>query len=282
MLDPAWVALSLVEHVGGKKLRALLHHFGDPRAILSAPPDELQRVPGIGPKIAAGIHATSFHHIETALPKWQAAGITILTLDDPAYPDRLRRLDDAPPTLFVRGLWRAYSHAVAIVGTRTPSPDSERLAQHIASELAERGVLIVSGMALGIDRAAHLGTLACRDGYTVAVLGSGVLNIYPQENAKLAQAILSRGGALVSELHPSARPTPSHLVARNRLISAFSDAVIIVETSVTGGAMHAARRAFEQGRAVYAVDNGASGNQALIEAGATPINAQTPDLKTLS
>jgi DNA processing protein len=267
-VDPAWVALSLVDHLGGKKLRALVAYFnGDLGAILSASEAELRCVPGIGPKIAASIRATDVSRIEQALPRWQASGVRIITVQDTDYPAQLRAIDDAPPTLFTRGEWRPPIRAAAVVGTRQPSAQSVDAAQRLGYELAHRGCAVVSGLALGVDAAAHLGALSSPDGYTIAVLGGGVLNVYPPENRALAQAI-TRRGALVCEVHPAAEARTPALVARNRLISGLCDAVFVIETSVDGGAMHAARRAFEQGRVVYALDNGASGNRALIEMGA--------------
>ena len=129
----------------------------------------------------------------------------------------------------------------------------------------------MSGLALGVDTAAHLGALSSPDGYTLAVLGCGVLNVYPSENRGLADAIALRGG-LLCEVNPSAEAKTPAIVARNRLISGLCDALIVVETSIDGGAMHAAKRAFEQGRRVYALDTAASGNRLLIdEMGASPI-----------
>lgn len=278
MPDAAWVALSLAEHIGGKKLRALMAHFGgDPRAILNADAASLRQVPGIGPKIARVIENIDLAAVEAALPRWQAAGITLCALCDPSYPARLAAVDDAPPTLFIRGKLPASTlRAVAIVGTRQPSRKAVETAEQLSMGLAQRGVVIVSGLALGIDRAAHLGALAV-GGRTLAVLGSGVLNIYPQANAPLAQAILARG-AVISEVNPAAQPNATTLVARNRIISGLSDALIVVESSVEGGAMHAARRALEQGRKVYAVESDASGNRALIAAGAVPLVGYRVDM----
>lgn len=278
MPDAAWVALSLAEHIGGKKLRALMAHFGgDPRAILNADAAALRQVPGIGPKIARIIENIDLAAVEAALPRWQAAGITLCALCDPSYPARLAAVDDAPPTLFIRGKLPAPTlRAVAIVGTRQPSRKAVETAEQLSMGLAQRGVVIVSGLALGIDRAAHLGALAV-GGRTLAVLGSGVLNIYPQANAPLAQAILARG-AVISEVNPAAQPNATTLVARNRIISGLSDALIVVESSVEGGAMHAARRALEQGRKVYAVESDASGNRALIAAGAVPLVGYRVDM----
>src|SRR5262249_44504296 len=157
-------------------------------------------------------------------------GITIMTLDDPAYPSALREVDDAPATLFVCRTWRD-GKAAAVVGTRSPSRSAADAARQIGFELAQRGYQVISGMALGIDSAAHIGALAQPDGKTSAVLGSGVLNLYPPGNRPLAQAIQQRG-ALLSEVHPTAQPKPSSLVARNRIISGLCEAVIVVETEV--------------------------------------------------
>lgn len=280
MTDSAWVALSLVERLGGKTLQALMQQFNhDPRAVLAADETSLRQVRGIGAKLAAQIRAVNLEAVEQAIPCWQAAGVEIITLQDEAYPARLRSLTDAPATLFLRGCWRSdWEHSAAIVGTREPTPESLRLAQNLASELSERGYVIVSGLALGVDAAAHLGVLAVPNGFTLAALGCGVLDVYPPANRALAEAV-TRRGALVSETHPFAVPSASNLVARNRIITGLSDIVIVIETEADGGAMHAARFALAQGRVLYAVDNGARGNRALIEAGAGVIPT---DLKTLN
>jgi DNA processing protein len=273
-IDAAWVALSLVEHIGAKKLRALMAFFGgNLTAALTADAATLRRVPGIGPKIAASIRVVDVAAVAAEIPRWNAQGISLLTLNDPAYPAALRDLDDAPPTLFVSGVWRE-GRAVGVVGMREPPRAAAEAARQIGYELAQRRFQVISGMALGIDSAAHIGALACLGGVTTAVLGSGVLNVYPPGNRALAEAIRQRG-ALLSEVHPDAQPKPSTLVARNRIISGLCEAVIVVETESDGGAMHAARRAIDQGRRVYTLESDASGNRALIEAGASVIK---PDL----
>ncbi len=273
-VDPAWVALSLVEHIGAKKLRALAAFFdGDCAAALRAAAPTLQQIPGIGAKIAASIRAVDLAAVGAAIPRWQAQGITLLTLDDAAYPAALRSLDDAPPTLFMLGEWHE-RQAVAVVGTRSPTRDALEAARQLGFELAQRGYHVISGLALGIDSGAHLGALAQPGGVTSAVLGCGILNVYPPANRPLAQAVQQRG-ALLSEVHPGAKPKPSTLVARNRIISGLCAALIVVQTETDGGAMHAAQRAGEQGRRVYTLESAASGNRALMEAGVSVI---TPEL----
>lgn len=278
MVDAAWVALSLTERVGGKTLRALMEHFNhDPKAVLEADESALRAVPGVGPKIAQSIRQIDLAVVKQALPRWEALGIRTITLHDADYPPRLRQLDDAPPTLFVQGDWRAvFPKSVAIVGRRHPSNDARRIAQNLSSCLVERGYLVVSGLAYGIDHSAHLGAIAV-DGHTIAVLGSGLLNLYPPDHAPLARTIIQHG-ALVSELHPERSVSASNLVARNRIISGLSDAVIVVETEADGGAMYAARFALAQGRQLYVVDMPASGNRALLQAGALLVR---PDLQEL-
>ena len=273
-----WVALSLSRHIGGKTLRALLAQFdNDPYGVLAAEEDALRDVPGVGPAIARHIQQIHLPSVAEAITRWQEAGVLILAQRDPAYPAALLELEDEPPTLFVRGDWdpARLDGAVAVVGTRDPSPEAVELATRLGAQLAESGRPVVSGLARGIDAAAHRGALAVPGAYVLAVLGSGVLNVYPPEHAPLAEAV-RRGGALLCEVSPDATVSTPGLVARNRIISGLSEAVIVVETADDGGAMHAARRALAQGRAVYAVDNGASGNRALLANGAHPV---APDLE---
>lgn len=281
MSDPAWVALSLIDRVGRRTLDALLAAFhNDFRAILAADLHELQKVPGVGPKIARSIRNVNLDQVAANIARWERLGVYILTLHDDDYPRRLRPLADAPPTLFATGQLeqnRRSRPCAAVVGTRQPTAAAQRAAQELALRLAERGYTIISGLAFGIDYTAHQSALALPSGATLAVLGCGVLNIYPTQHQELARAITGRG-LVLSECHPDAPPGPSALVARNRIITGLSDAVIVVETSVEGGAMHAARFAFQQGRTLYALDYPASGNRALIAAGAIPLR---PDLREL-
>jgi DNA processing protein len=276
MADSAWVALSLIEHVGGVRLRALVERFGSAGAVLGASAVELRRVPGIGDKIAAAIRAVDLAAVEGAMARWEREHIRLITLHDPAYPARLAAIADPPPTLFVRGHWDAAvvnGDAVAIIGTRTPSRAGGSAAQRIAAEYAQAGWVVVSGLARGIDTLAHRNALAVASVPTLAVLGGGVRasSIYPPEHRPLAEGIARGGGALVSEQPPHAESKPSHLVARNRIITGLCSRVIVIETTVEGGAMHAARRAQEQGRELCTLDLPASGNQQLIAEGARVI-----------
>lgn len=272
-----WIALSLTGHIGLKTLRALLAHFGTTDAVLGADEAALRQVSGIGPKIAASILALDVAQISRDVERWQAAGVCLLPADDPLFPDRLQALADAPAVLFTRGQ-RLAAPAVAVVGTRQPSAQGAKIAAALGLRLAEQGYAVVSGLALGVDRAAHEGALGA--GQTVAVLGCGVLRVYPPQHEALAGRICQQG-ALMSEVAPDAGPSSPRLVARNRLISGLSDALIVVETSAEGGAMHAARRAREQGRPLYVLDSPASGNRALLAAGARPFSPHLHDLDLL-
>jgi DNA processing protein len=276
-----WIALSLLPRVGLKTLHTLQDRYGaDLRAALHADPVDLRRLPGIGKTLAGAIHQLSLDEAARRLNRWQAAGVRVITLHDGDYPPLLRRLDDAPPILFVRGRWHdtlIRSRAAAVVGTRSPSPQARQIAGDLGLSLAERGGVVVSGLAFGIDQTAHVGALSVPGSSLIAVLGSGVLNLYPPENSQLAAAVMDRG-AVISELAPETTVSAPGLVARNRIISGLADAVIVVESNEDGGAMHAARFARRQGRPVYTFDLPASGNRDLLDSGAIALRTDLADL----
>jgi len=266
-----WVALSLIPSLGSRRIAALLDHFGSIEAVLEAGDAELRTVPGIGPKLAAAIRAVDSARTASEIADWQADGIALLLRGSDGYPGALNMLADAPPVLFWRGsLGQDDSRAVAVVGRRSPTAASRLLAEDLSGALAGQGWTIVSGLAAGVDTAAHRAALQA-GGRTLAVLGCGVRVIYPPENAPLVAQILTLG-ALLSETHPDLPPSGPLLVARNRLISGLSRAVIVIETAEDGGSMYTARFAREQGRTVYAVDNGSAGTVRLIEEGARPLS----------
>lgn len=274
-----WVALASIPGVGGKTIQALSDHFGDLEQVFGASPAALRQVRGVGPKISQAIHTTDLARVEADIARFAAEGIqTITALDYEQYPARLRRgLADWPPVLFARGLTvpRIQTPAVAIVGSRWPRPERRSLAHEIAVELARRGLSIISGLALGVDAAAHHGALAA-GGRTVAVLGCGLKHIYPEENAPLAEAIV-KDGAVISETYPDLTVAPQRLVARNRLISGLSQAVIVVEAGQDSGSLIAAHRAWDQGRMVFAVTGGDVGCETLIAEGAEALDADKID-----
>ena len=271
------IALSLSPHIGAKTLRNLRRHFDqDLAAVFAAPRDELLRVRGVGEAIARDIKAIDLDRAAKQIASWRRHGIATLTPDDRDYPESLRETDQAPPVLFARGKLQSelWSKTVAIVGTRQPTQEARFLTLQLASKLARCGYIVVSGLALGIDTAAHTGALA-ENGRTIAVLGSGVLNIYPEANRRLAERIQA-GGMLLGELHPHWGANAQRLVARNRIISGLSQAVVLVESQAEGGAMYTTRFAREQGRPIYIFDLPASGNQALKKNGAIVLKHDDP------
>lgn len=272
-----WVALSLSLNIGRKSLDKLLNHFdGDLSALLAAPRHELLRVPGIGVAIADEIAAIDLDEVAAALRRWQQQGIAILTPRHPQYPGPLRELDNAPALLFARGCLhdRLWTRTVAVVGTREPSSAGRNLARQLAMELARAGITVVSGLALGIDTAAHTSALGA-GAATVAVLGSGVLNVYPPHNRGLASQI-EQCGLLLCEAQPRQAVNAQRLVARNRIISGLANQVVLVESQLGGGTMHALRFAKAQGRPIFTFDLPASGNQAALQNGAHKLCVADP------
>ncbi len=208
-------------------------------------------------------------------------GVQVVTWDDEEYPTNLRLVRDAPPVLFVRGdLCPEDAAAVAIVGTRQPTEKAAALAETLAYELARRGLTIVSGLALGIDAAAHRGALRADGGRTLAVLGSGLRIIHPRENASLADEIAGRG-ALLSELHPNTPPRGQSLMARDHIIAGLCRAVIVVEAGEKSGSLDTAGRARAQGRLLFAIP-GSPGTDSLLASGAEHLDAETADLDNLA
>jgi DNA processing protein len=245
--------LSLISGVGPRIRKALLERFGSARAALAAAPSELRAVQGVGPKLVHKI-AEADHEIdvEAEIALCRAHGIDILTEADAAYPRALREIYDPPGVLFVRGTLRPDDAlAIAIVGTRHGTQYGLRQAERLAGGLARAGLTVVSGLARGIDAAAHRGALAA-GGRTIGVLASGVMNIYPPEHDKLADEVIAHG-ALVSESPPRAEPLSGTFPQRNRLISGMSLGVIVIEAAERSGALITARHAMEQGREVFAM-----------------------------
>ena len=263
------VALGLVPRLGGRTFTRLLARFGTTEAILAADVAALQAVRGVGPKLAEEIAALDVERVQAALLRWQRAGIRVLARSAPDYPALLCG-DDAPPVVFLRGA-RSLPDVggVAVIGTRYPQAAARRYAHDLARALVVAGEWVVSGLAMGVDAAAHWGALD-GGGYTVGVLGGGVTVPYPPQNRELF-AEIARKGALLSEYHPQAAPSASTLVARNRLISALSRALVVVETGTTGGSWHAVRFARDQGVPIFVVRSRAAGNRRLLDEGARPL-----------
>jgi DNA processing protein len=245
--------LCLVSGVGPRIRKALLERFGTPEAALRAAPSELRDVYGVGPKLTDKIVAAQREiDVEQEIAVCREHGIDILTEMHAAYPRVLREIHDPPGVLFVQGTLQPQDAlAVGIVGTRHATPYGLRQAERLAGSLARAGLTIISGLARGVDAAAHRGALEA-GGRTLAVLASGVLNIYPPEHKKLAAEVAAQG-ALMSESPPRAEPLAGTFPQRNRLISGLSLGVIVIEAGDRSGALITARHAMEQGREVFAV-----------------------------
>lgn len=249
----ATLRLALTPGVGPRTRKRLLEHFGSSEAVLQAAPSQLRDVPGIGPKLTRAI-ANESREIDVAalLQTCRHAGIDILTDSDAAYPRLLREIHDPPAVLFLRGKFQPRDAlAIAMVGTRHATQYGLRQAERLAKGLAQAGLTIVSGMARGIDAAAHRGALAA-GGRTVAVLAGGLLNLYPAEHKDLAEQI-AQAGLLVSESPPHSPPRAGAFPQRNRLITGLCLGVVVVEAGLRSGALISAEHAMEQGREVFAV-----------------------------
>ncbi len=254
--DPALfdrLRLALLPGVGPRLRQALLDRFGDPTGVFAASAAQLREVPGIGRKLSEAIaQARQEVPVAETLALCRQHRIDLLCDTDDAYPRLLHETHDPPGVLFLRGtLTPADAMAVAIVGTRHATQYGLRIAERLGGGLARAGFTVVSGLARGIDAAAHRGALDA-GGRTLAILGSGVLNIYPPEHKQLAEKVAA-SGAVISEYHPQAAPIRGVFPQRNRIISALSLGVVIVEAALASGALITARHAMEQGREVFAV-----------------------------
>lgn len=278
--DPEFIAalrLALSSGIGPAKVQALQNYFGSLSAALAATTSQLQAVSGIGPKVAKTIASASQLDVQRELDHCQDFGIQILTRSCEAFPELLREIADPPTLLFVKGeLLPCDELAVAVVGTRHATHYGKKQAERFGYELAKAGFTIASGLARGIDAAAHRGALKAK-GRTIAFLGGGVSKIYPPEHEELA-AEVAANGAVVSEAAPLVSPIAGAFPQRNRLITGMSLGVVIIEAAARSGALISARMAMEQNREVFAVpgqiDNPvARGVNSLIRDGATLVQS---------
>ncbi|MDJ0780806.1 MAG: DNA-processing protein DprA [Desulfosarcinaceae bacterium] len=279
-----WLTLKGVPGVGNLLFKRLLDRFGSPQAALAASQAELTSVAGISARIATAIRRQQTpDEARRELDLADHHGFKILTQTDPAFPKLLRQLPDPPPLLYVNGHLHPDALHIAMVGSRSATRYGLEMAHAIAKALAEKGVGVVSGMARGIDGSAHEGALAA-GGYTTAVLGSGLLQVYPREHRKLYERIATTG-AVISELPLNARPEGRHFPARNRIISGMAVGVIVVEAALKSGSLITARLAAEQNREVFAVPGSirsrqSQGTHALIKQGASLVESAADVLDT--
>ena len=250
----ACIALNMIPRMGPVRLRKLLEVFGDPASILRAPADRLAGVGGLGMEVARLI-ATWEDHVDLVaeLARVQEAGVHVLTAESETYPPLLRTIHDPPMVLYVRGeLKAADARSLGVVGSRQTSYYGIETAKKLAYQLAYAGLTVFSGLARGIDTAAHQGALAAK-GRTVAVLGCGLSQVYPPENFELAEKIAAGAGAVISEFAMTVRPDKQTFPMRNRIISGCSLGLLVIEAGAHSGALISAAQAGEQGRSVFAV-----------------------------
>ena len=248
-----WLALSLTPGLGPTRARKLVEHFGSTAAVFRASLTELE---------STDIQAVSAQSLATGksvelareeLARAADLGITVLSIEDALYPNRLKEIYDPPVIVYVRGNAEVLAKpGIAVVGTRHPTPYGSGMAERLACDLAAQGLAIISGMARGVDTAGHRGAISAK-GKTVAVFGTGVDVIYPKENSRLSEQILALGGALVSEFALGTFAAPQNFPIRNRILSGMSLGVLVVEAAEYSGTRITARLALEQNRDVFAV-----------------------------
>src|SRR6476646_983866 len=270
----ACIALNMLPTMGPVRLRRLLEVFGEPERVLAAKRDELRRIEGIGNEVAEQIsNWESVVDLGAELKRISDFGASVITQTSPTYPKSLREIHSPPIVLYVWGeVQERDHHAIGVIGARRTTHYGTESAKKLAYQLAYSGLTVISGLARGIDTAAHQGALAAK-GRTIGVIGSGLARLYPPENAALAEKIRSGNGAIISEFSMDIEPDRQTFPMRNRIISGWSHGILVVEAGLNSGALITASQAIEQGRSVYAVPGhinapSAMGSNRLIQQGA--------------
>lgn len=273
------LVLSQIPGIGGQRLRNLVSHFGNPTDVLQASAREISGIEGFSKRLASVVaHFIRGEALEPAqryaaqqLSRINNINGRLLTFWDKQYPDLLKKIYDPPPYLFVRGtIQESDKYALAVVGTRTPSEYGRLMAERFSHDIVSLGIMVVSGLARGVDTIAHKSALQ-HGGRTYAVIGSGLDVFYPPENRNLCDRIAGYG-AVVSEFEMGAKPDAVNFPRRNRLISGLSLGTIVIETDLDGGAMITASTALDQNREVFALPANlgtkrSSGSNTLIKQG---------------
>ncbi len=281
-----YLALKRVPGLGNVTARRLLETFREAGAIFASPRQELLKVKGVRPQVIDAL--LSFRDEGSIVREMEVvakSAVSLVCWHHEDYPQLLKTIYDPPPVLYVKGALRPEDEkAVAVVGTRTPTQYGREMTRNLCRELARQGVTVVSGLARGIDSAAHEATLE-GGGRTVAVLGCGIDVVYPPENRRLYAAIAARG-AVISEFPPGVKPESHHFPVRNRLISGMSLGVVVMEAAEKSGSLITSRLAAEQGREVFAVPGPLSspkskGTNALIRSGAKLVSGVEDILEEL-
>src|SRR6059036_3554875 len=270
----ACIALNMLPTIGPVRLRKLLEVFKEPQLVLAAKRNELRKVEGIGSEVADQIsNWESTVDLPAELKQVRELGAAVITQQSSSYPKSLREIHAPPIVLYVWGeLEERDHHAIGIIGARRTTHYGTESAKKLSYQLAYAGLTVISGLARGIDTAAHQGALAAK-GRTIAVIGSGLASLYPPENAALAEKIRAGNGAIVSEFSMEIEPDRQTFPMRNRIISGWSHGILVVEAGINSGALITASQAIEQGRSVYAVPGHinaptAHGSNRLIQQGA--------------
>jgi DNA processing protein len=271
-----WIGLSLVEGLGAQTYRALLSEFGSPESIFAAPRSELRRVvsDNIASRISQGPDSDA---VAPSLAWLEKPGNHLVTLADAHYPRRLLEIADPPPFLYCKGTLELLNrHAIAVVGSRNATPQGEKTAEAFSQALSEHGYCVVSGMALGIDGAAHRGALL-GSGSTIATIGTGLDIVYPARHRQLAHEIAEKG-LIISEFPLGTPSMAQNFPRRNRIISGLSRGCLVVEANLQSGSLITARLAAEQGRDVFAIPGSihspvAKGCHQLIKQGAKLVDS---------
>lgn len=275
----ALLVLTHCPSLGPKRIAQLCNHFGSAHAAVQARGE----ADGIKLPEKAQLYLSEWQKQDSwkqDLDAVQRSGVTLIGKQEAAYPARLRSIPDAPPLLYVWGSLPQTERSVAVIGTRSPSRYGLEMAHTLSRDLAARGSTVVSGLARGIDTAAHCGAL--ETGQTVAVLGCGLSHIYPKENAQLA-AHIAQGGAVVSELSMRTPPDRMHFPKRNRIVSGIVQGALLIEAPERSGAMITMSKALEQGRKLYAIPGRAdvpsfAGNHALLKSGQAALTTTASDI----
>jgi DNA processing protein len=280
-----WLRLHLTPGLGRAYLLRLMDAFGPPEQILAASVESWQQQAGVRPEVARAVPGNEHRTVQEAVRILEKAGARIIALADrDHYPPLLKTIHDPPALLYLRGQLPP-AEAFAVVGSRRASESGRRITGGLSRELAERGIGIVSGLARGIDTAAHQGALD-GNGYTAAILGCGIDRIYPPENARLFHRILDQQGGILSEYPPGAPPLAGHFPGRNRIISGLCRGVMVVEAADESGSLITADFALEQGREVFAVpgpilSDNSRGVNGLLKDGARLVTEASDILATL-
>jgi DNA processing protein len=268
-----WLALALTQGLGPTRIKKLVEHFGRPDRVLHASLTELEATGMLAVSAQSIATGKSLDLAQQECAKASEAGARIVSLSDVEYPARLKEIYDPPVVLYVRGNVALLAKpGIAVVGTRHPTPYGTGMSERLSTDLAAHGLVIISGMARGVDTAAHRGAISAK-GKTIAVFGTGIDVMYPKENTRLADQILAFDGALISEFPVGTFAAPQNFPIRNRIISGMSAGVLVVEAAEYSGTRITSRCALEQNRDVYAVpgnvtNKNAWGPNTLIKQGA--------------